>query len=251
MTNVDHSDILEAMRPYMEDWFEKPEHLDLIITSSGDPSKPHGQLRFLDEIDDFHKWYWLELRHLHYDVSTIEVQAFIDTFPEKRPPTRCLMITTKTFTQTAMVLAQQYGIECIYMAYDARTRNYGYLKPVITVQNIHSSRQLSQRDWTMIHDRLAESLKDETVDAVLTGGQDNPSYQWHQLRDALPIVEPYGQSEDYRYNLPDYELQVSGIDHLPIEGVSFRYHTHFEPLEGDDEAEALANLLKDLLVDQV
>ena len=248
---MDNNDILLAMRPHMQDWFERPEHLDLIIAEPSDATRPHGQLRFLDEVDDFHKWYWLELRYLDRDIDSNAVQLFVDTFPEKRPPVRRLMLTTKSFTQSAIVLAQQHGVECIRVAYDPRTRDHGYLKPVITVQNVHSPQTLSQREWNVIHDRLADSLKDSSIEAVLAGSQGNPSYRWHHLRDALPIAEPYDESQDYRYDLPGYELQVSGLKALPIEGVTFRYHTHFQPLEGEDKVEALTDLLKDLLLDRV
>lgn len=235
----------------MQEWFDLPQHLDLIIAPEGDYSKPHGQVRFLDEIDEFHKWHWLELRHLHRDITTDEVQAFVDTFPEKRPPIHRLMITTKGYTQTATVLAQQHGVHCILVAYDALRRDYGYLKPNITVQNIKTVRQLSQREWNKIHDRLNDSLTDPEVEAVLKSDQGFPSYHWHHLRNALPISEPYDKVEDYSYDLPGYCLQVTDLDELAIEGVSFRYSTTFHILEGDNEAEAVADLLKEILLDRV
>lgn len=241
---------MEDLKPELYAWCEDEHHLDLQVAEDEDFSKPHIWLRFLDDVMKFNNWYAVELRHFDQEIDSNKVQHFVNTLPKGHKILHKIMISKVGFTQTATVMAGQLGVLCIDFGQDPQTRYYGYLEPLVTGQTIDSPEVLSQREWKQIHERLNDSRgQGATVEALVVDTQSEQQYTWGLLEDALPVIEPYETVGEHVYDLAKHRLKVTGFDPLPIERIVFKYSTNFRVLDGRAEAEALAELLERVIVE--
>lgn len=244
------SEFIEALKPELYNWCEEDHQLDLQVAEEEDFSKPHLWLRFLDDPMDFHLWHGVELRHLNKEIDSHMVQHFDNTLPKGQTIVNKIMVSKVGFTQAAIVMAGQLGVQCINFAQDAQSGYYGYLVPVVSSQTIDSPEVLSQREWQQIHQKLEESChKHSKIEALVVDPQTDQQYTWANLEGALPVITPYETTDSYVYDFHQHRLQVTGFDPLPIEKVTFKYFTAFRVLDGREEAEAVAELLEKVILD--
>lgn len=239
------SELIENLESELYNWFEDENHLDLQMAAEDDFSKPHLWFRFLDDVMNFNTWYAAELRYLEEEIDSHKIAYFVEHLPAGHTVARKIMVSKIGFTQAAIVKAGELGVDCITFAQDERRQYYGYLIPEVKHQTIETSTVLSQREWNQILDYLADSRqKNTSIEATIIDPQSEHQYAWDNLERALPVITPYETLGEYVYDFKAHELHLTGFDILPIEGVVFKYHTAFKPLDGRTEEEALAEALE-------
>ncbi|MGH1335933.1 MAG: hypothetical protein ACRBFS_07375 [Aureispira sp.] len=241
-------ELIEDLKAELYDWCEDEHHLDLQIAGEEDFSKPHLWLRFLDDPMNFHRWHAVELRYLEEEVDSHRLQHFVDTLPKGHTVVNKIMLSKTGFTQAALVLAGELGVNCINIAQDPQSHYYGYLVPVVSAQTIDSPQVLSQREWQQIHQHLEDSRHNKGIEATIVAPDDGNNYTWMNLEVALPVVTPYDTPNQYEYDFSGHQLHITGFEALPINGISFKYSTIFKVLDGREEIEAIAELLEKNIV---
>ena len=242
-------ELIEDLKQELYTWCEEEHHLDLQVAGEEDFSTPHLWMRFLDDPMDFHLWHAVELRYLDEEIDSHMMQHFVDSLPKGNTVVNKIMISKTGFTQAAIVVAGELGVNCINFAQDPQNSYYGYLVPVVTNQTVDSSQILSQREWQQIHQSLDDSRHQHTgVEATIVSPDEKNRYTWANLEGALPVITPYDTTDEYKYDFSNHQLHVTGFDALPIDSISFKYSTTFKVLDGREEVEALAEVLEKIIM---